>query len=225
MTSEPASVTSHLQEPDRGEPLEAAKIPLKHKGLDVASQMQSVSRAESDLARTVGNCSTSVEQTLDVIEAIEATLQHKRRQIEEIQARQEILALEYWQLGRSLDTATKDLAQQFTDIITNLETDKPIAKPPADVAPKTSEMDDTSAASAEAPADCAPGNVDASAESPAGSMPETGDASGLNLEASDLPPVPEFLGDRDNPPDHTDDSASRDAGSGSRGWWKHGKKG
>ena len=111
MTSEPASVTSHLQELDLDEPREAAKIPLRNKGLDIASQMQSVERAEPDLASAVGNYSTSVDQTLGVIEAIEATLQKKRGQIEEIQTRQEILALEYRQLGRSLDTATKEIGR------------------------------------------------------------------------------------------------------------------
>ncbi len=189
MTNEPASVISHLQEPDLGEPLEAAKIPLRTKGLDIARQMQSVEQAGPDLASAVGSYSTSVDQTLGVIEAIEATLQQKRRQIEEIQARQEILALEYRQLGRSLDTATKDLAQQFADIITDLETDKAIAKPPAD------------------------------------STPETDEASGLDLETSDLPPVPEFLGGRQDSSDQMDDDTSRVTGSGPRGWWKPAKKG
>ena len=139
MMSEPASVTSHLQELDLDEPQEVAKIPLRNKGLDIASQMQSVEQAGPDLASAVGDYSTSVDQTLGVIESIEATLQQKRRRIEEIQTRQETLALEYRQLGRSLDTATKDLAQQFADIITDLETDKAIAKPPADSTLETDE--------------------------------------------------------------------------------------
>jgi uncharacterized phage infection (PIP) family protein YhgE len=206
MMSQPASVTSHLQELDLDEPQEVAKIPLRNKGLDIASQMQSVEQAGPDLASAVGDYSTSVDQTLGVIEALEATLQQKRRQIEEIQTRQEILALEYRQLGRSLDTATKDLAQQFADIITDLETDKAIAKPPADQARETSE---TSGPIAEPPAD---------------STPETDEASGLDLETSDLPPVPEFLGGRQDSSDPMDDITSRDTGSGPRGWWKHAKK-
>ncbi len=189
MMSQPASVTSHLQELDLDEPREAVKIPLRNKGLDIASQMQSVGQAGPDLASAVGDYPTSVDQTLGVIESIEATLQQKRRRIEEIQARQEILALEYRQLGRSLDTATKDLAQQFADIITDLETDKAIAKPPAD------------------------------------STPETDEASGLDLETSDLPPVPAFLGGRRDSSDPLDDNTSRDTGSGPRGWWKPAKKG
>jgi len=240
MTSEPASVISHLQEPDPGEPLEAAKIPLRTKGLDIASQMQSVEQAGPDLASAVGSYSTSVDQTLGVIEAIEATLQQKRRQIEEIQARQEILALEYRQLGRSLDTATKDLAEQFFDIITNLESDMAIAKPPAGQTRETSVTSETSDAGAEPPADEAPETNETKAEPPADSAsetsdaiadmladsaPETDEASGLDLETSDLPPVPEFLGGRQDSSDQMDDDTSRVTGSGPRGWWKPAKKG
>ena len=240
MTSEPASVISHLQEPDLGEPLEAAKIPLRTKGLDIASQMQSVEQAGPDLASAVGSYSTSVDQTLGVIEAIEATLQQKRRQIEEIQARQEILALEYRQLGRSLDTATKDLAEQFFDIIANLESDMAIAKPQAGQARETSVTSETSDAGAEPPADEAPETnetkaeppadsasetSDAIADAPADSAPETDEASGLDLETSDLPPVPEFLGGRQDSSDQMDDDTSRVTGSGPRGWWKPAKKG
>jgi chromosome segregation ATPase len=243
MTSEPASVISHLQEPDPGEPLEAAKIPLRTKSLGIASQMQSVEQAGPDLASAVGSYSASVDQTLGVIEAIEATLQQKRRQIEEIQARQEILALEYRQLGRSLDTATKDLAEQFFDIIANLESDMAIAKPPAGQARKTSVTSvtsETSDAGAEPPADEAPETNETKAEPPADSAsetsaaiadmladsaPEIDEASGLDLETSDLPPVPEFLGGRQDSSDQMDDDTSRVTGSGPRGWWKPAKKG
>ncbi len=85
--------------------------------------MRSVKQAEPDLASAVGNYSASVEQTLSVIEAIEETLRHKRRQIEEIQTRQKASALEYRQLGGFLESATKDLAHQFAGIISDLETD------------------------------------------------------------------------------------------------------
>ncbi len=44
MTSKPAA--SHVQALDRDEPLEAAKIPLRNKGLDIASHMRSVKQAE-----------------------------------------------------------------------------------------------------------------------------------------------------------------------------------
>ncbi len=166
MTSKPA--TNHEQSPDRDEQLEAMKIVRKHKGWDTASRMRSVKQAEPDLARVVGNYSVSIEQTLSVIEAIEHTLQHKRRQIEVIQTRHEALALKYRKLGRSLESETKDMAQQFASFISDLETDIPIAKPPADKAPETSE---------------------ASTEPPADSTPETGEALDLGLETSDLPPV------------------------------------
>jgi hypothetical protein len=254
MTSEPASVISHLQESDRDEPLEAVKIPLKHKGLDIASQMRSVKQAEPDLASAVGNYSTSVDHTLGVIEAIEATLQRKRRQIEEIQARQEILALEYRQLGRSLDTATKDLADQFIDIIADLETailaaqppaaGPPAAGPPADEAsalnapaetasetndtsiePPAEKAPETSDTNAEQSAEKAPETSETITEPPAEKAPETSEALDLERELSDLPPVPEFLGGRQDSSDQMDDSASRDTGSGSRPWWKHTKKG
>lgn len=279
MTSEPASVISQLQEPDRGEPLEAAKIPLKHKGLDIASQMLSVELAGPELASAVGNYSTSVDRTLSVIEAIEATLQRKRRQIEEIQARQEILALEYRQLGRSLDTATKDLADQFIDIIADLETAQlaaePLAaklsadearetnapaaavletseisaeppaemapemsdisaEPPAEMAPETSEISaeppvekgfETSDTSAEPPVRKAFETSGTTTESTAAKDPETSEALDLDLELSDLPPVPEFLGGRQDSSEQNEYIASRDAGPGSRPWWKHGKKG
>jgi archaellum component FlaC len=121
MTSKPAA--SYVEAPDGDEQLEAAKIPLKKKGLDIASQMQSVKQAEPDLSSVVGN---SVEQTLSVIEAIEHTLQHKRKQIDEIQTRHEALAREYRRLGGSLASVNKDLAQQFSGIISDLETDIPI---------------------------------------------------------------------------------------------------
>ena len=185
MPSEPASVTYHMLEPDWDEPLKAPKIPLKHKGSDIASRMRSVKQAEPDLARVVSKCSASVEQTLSVIEAIEATLQHKRRQIEVIQTRHEALALKYRKLGRSLESETKDMAQQFASFISDLETDIPIAKPPADKAPETSE---------------------ASAEPLVDSTPESGEALDLGLETSDLPPVPKFLSDRQKPLDQKDDS-------------------
>jgi chromosome segregation ATPase len=126
MMSKPASVISH--------PQEAAKIPLKGRGLDIASQMESVKRAEPDLVGAVGDYSASVAQALGMIEAIEAKVQQKREQIEEIQARQELLAREYRQLGETLDTATKDLAEEFFEIIADLEADRPIAVPSAETA-------------------------------------------------------------------------------------------
>ncbi len=182
MTSK--SVASQVQVPDRDEPLEAAKIPLKNKGLDIASQMRSVKQAKPDLASAVGNYSVSIEQTLSVIEAIEATLQHKRRQIEEIQTRQEALTLEYRKLGRSLESATTDLAQQFAGFISDLETDIPSTDPPADNAPES----------------------DANAEPLVDSTHETGEASDSDLETLDLPPVPKFLSDRQKPLGQKDDS-------------------
>ncbi len=219
MTSEPASVTSHLREPDRDQPLEAARIPLKHKGLDIASQMSSVKAAESDLARAVGTYSASVEHTLSVIEAIEQTVQRKRRQIDEIRARQDVLAREYRELGKSLDSAAKDLAQQFAGIIRDLEKDLPLAGPPADEAPESG------ANGAECPADKAQATSDTAAKPPAEDPPESAKASALDLDAADLPPVPEFLGDRHKPSNQTDGGEAGAGDSGPRGWWRQAKKG
>lgn len=227
MTSESASITSRMHEPDRDEPQEAAKIPLKYKGLDIANQMRSVKEAEPDLARAVGNYSASVEQTLGVIQAIEETLQHKRRQIDEIQARQAVLAREYKALGETLELATKDLAQQFTGIIRGLEVDLPIAtslaEGPAGIGetvaglPPEGVPETSGAAAKEPPAKSASDQVSDSAL-------EIDESSGLDLDTSDLPPVPGFLGDRPNLLDQKDDKAFEDAGSGSRGWWRQGKK-
>jgi hypothetical protein len=273
MMSKPASVTSHAQESIRDEPTEAAKIPLKGKGLDIASQMQSVKQAEPDLAGAVGDYSTSVAQTLGVIEAIEATLQQKRRQIEEIQARQKVLAREYRQLGESLDTATKDLAEEFFEIIADLEANRPIAVPPtetafevcethieplAETAPEVEEiLTDPSAVKAsvtsdifdEPPRDTSPETIsdangartvpqaefasetapetasEAAPEMASEMAPETDEALDLDQALSDLPPVPEFLGERQDTSDQNGDGVSRDAGASSRPWWKHGKKG
>lgn len=237
MTSEPASVSSHQPEPDGDGPLEAAKLPLKHTGLDIAGQMQSVARAETDLARMVGDYSATVDNTLCVIEIIEETLQQKRKQIAEIQARQEALALEYRQLGRSLDSATRDLAQQFSDIIKDLETDGPISGPTAGpISGESGKAPEASEKIAEALADKAPEASGATADTPADRAAEASEkiasalaesaaqseaATGLDLETSDLPPVPEFLGDRHDSSSQRDDEP-RDGGSGSRGWWKKG---
>jgi len=250
MTSEPAIATSHLQDPDHNGPLGAAKIPLKQKGLDIASQMQSIQRAEPDLVRMIGDHSATVENTLCVIEIIEETLQQKRQQIEEIQARQEVLALEYRQLGRSLNSATQDLAQQFSEIIKDLETDSFAVSPPADKAPEaretntetnsetasetTSETASETAVGtiagtiAETPAESpvespAESPVESPVESPAETGMSSGMSSGLDLETSDLPPVPEFLGGRHGASGQEDEDL-RDSGSSSRAWWKHSKK-
>lgn len=250
MTSEPASLSNQGRNSDRDDPLDAAKIPLKQTGLDIASQMRSVREAEPDLARAVGDYSTSVKQTLGVIEAIEETLQHKRKQIDEIQARQAVLAREYRELGQTLEQATKDLARQFTGIIRGLETNSPIAAQPAQASAKATPETGTAAPqptaappakpslepTAEAIARTAPETAAAGAEPPTRSTPDqaadgaTDDAteidetSLLDLDTSDLPPVPEFLGDRQNVPDPKGDGASENSGLGTRGWWRHGKK-
>lgn len=229
MTSEPAGVTSHMREPDRDESQESAKIPLKYKGLDIASQMRSVKQAEPDLARAVGHYSASVEQTLSAIGAIEKTLQNKRRQIDEIQARQQALAREYRDLGRSLEMATKDLAQQFAAIIRDLESDLPVAEPPAEEAAATGAPEmgapATGATGAEPPANKALETSEPGHEPPADGPPETAKAPALDLDTADLPPVPEFLGDRQKPLNQKDDGDPEGTGSGARGWWKHGRKG
>lgn len=229
MTSEPASISSHESEPDSDGPTDAAKIPLKHTGLDIASQMQSVARAETDLARMVGDYSASVEHTLCVIEIIEETLQQKRKQIAEIQARQEALALEYRQLGRSLDSATKDLAQQFSDIIKDLETDGPALGAPADTAteaprPAADELAEVPAAKAPEAGETIAQALAESAEALAKSAAKPDAVSGLDLETADLPPVPEFLGDRQESAEPREQEPS-ETGSGPRGWWKQSKKG
>ena len=84
--------------------------------------------AEEDLARAADNYSTRIEQTLGMIETIEKNLREKRKRIEEIQTRHKDLALQYGQLGKSLDSATADLAQQFAGVITDLGNDGAISK-------------------------------------------------------------------------------------------------
>ncbi len=87
--------------------------------------------AEEDLARAADNYSTRIEQTLGMIETIEKNLREKRKRIEEIQTRHEDLALQYGQLGKSLDSATADLTQQFAGVISDLGNDGAISKLPA----------------------------------------------------------------------------------------------
>jgi hypothetical protein len=87
--------------------------------------------AEEDLARAADNYSTCIEQTLGMIETIEKNLREKRKRIEEIQTRHEDLALQYRQLGKSLDSATADLTQQFAGVISDLGNDGAISKLPA----------------------------------------------------------------------------------------------
>ena len=87
--------------------------------------------AEEDLARAADNYSTRIEQTLGMIETIEKNLREKRKRIEEIQTRHEDLALQYRQLGKSLDSATADLTQQFAGVISDLGNDGAISKLPA----------------------------------------------------------------------------------------------
>ncbi len=84
--------------------------------------------AEEALARAADNYSTRIEQTLGMIEAIEKNLREKRKRIEEIQTRHEDLALQYRQLGKSLDSATANLAQQFAGVIGDLGNDGAISK-------------------------------------------------------------------------------------------------
>jgi len=247
MTSEPARRTSQSQDADRDDPLEAAKLQLKQKDLDIASQMRSVKQAEPDLVRAVGNYSASVVQTLGVIEAIEETLQHKRKQIDEIQARQAVLAREYRELGETLERATKDLARQFTRIIHSLETDAAIAPPAAEPSAKAASETGTATATrptAEPAAETTlelglgatvkaaetasaisaePSTRGTADEAPDGA-PKADETSDLDLDLSDLPPVPEFLGNRDKVADPKDGGSSEDSGLSALGWWRHGKK-
>ncbi len=93
--------------------------------------------AEEALARAADNFSTRIEQTLGMIETIEKSLREKRKRIEEIQTRHEDLALQYRQLGKSLDSATADLTQQFAGVISDLGNDDAISKLLADGASAT----------------------------------------------------------------------------------------
>ena len=93
--------------------------------------------AEEGFARAAGIYSTRIEQTLGMIETIEKNLREKRKRIEEIQTRHKDLALQYGQLGKSLDSATADLAQQFAGVITDLGNDGAISKLPVGGAPAT----------------------------------------------------------------------------------------
>ena len=98
---------------------------------DIASLVNATHTAEEGLARAADNYSTRIEQTLGIIEAIEKNLREKRKRIEEIQTRHEDLAFQYRQLGKSLDSATADLTQQFAGVISDLGNDGAISKLPA----------------------------------------------------------------------------------------------
>ncbi len=94
----------------------------------IASLVNATHTAEDGLARAADNYSARIEQTLGMIEAIEKNLREKRKRIEEIQTRHENLALQYRQLGKTLDSATADLTQQIADVISDLGNDGAIAK-------------------------------------------------------------------------------------------------
>ncbi len=98
---------------------------------DIVSIVNATHTAEDGLARAADNYSARIEQTLGMIEAIEKNLREKRKRIEEIQTRHEDLALQYRQLGKSLDSATADLTQQFAGVISDLGNDGAISKLPA----------------------------------------------------------------------------------------------
>ena len=305
MTSESASAISHDPEPRQTVPAEAAQTATKGKGLDIASQLETVKQAEPDLTSGapldltggMGETSASVRRTLDVIDAIESALRDKREEIERIQARQQALAQEFRQLGQSLETATKDLADQFMDIIADLETAEapmdtpadPPAAPPADpqvntqaqsqaqsLAQSQDQSQDQAQSPAQSDAPSDPSSAGSRALTPAvdpeaaaqakaepemtelkletedlGSQaaaqperfeqsPEPADTSersrmskpdsegeeisDLDLEISNMPPVPEFLGRGDVASDKKDEDDDRDSGSISRPWWKQGRK-
>ena len=95
---------------------------------DIASLVNATHIAEEGLARVADNYSARIEQILGMIEATEENLRQKRKRIEEIQTRHEDLALQYRQLGKSLDSATADLPQQIADVISDLGNDGAIAK-------------------------------------------------------------------------------------------------
>ncbi len=65
------------------------------------------------------NGATVAELSLEVVDNLQKTLKQRKRQLEDIVARQKSLAQEYEQLNA---TAT-GLAQQFSGIMTNFETD------------------------------------------------------------------------------------------------------
>ena len=95
---------------------------------DIVSLVNATHTAEEGLARAADNYSARIEQILGIIEAIEKNLRQNRERIEEIRARHEGLALQYRQLGKSLDSATFDLTQKFAGIINDLGNDVAIAK-------------------------------------------------------------------------------------------------
>ncbi len=96
--------------------------------INIASFVNATHTAEDGVARAADNYSCCIEQTLRMIEAIEKNLREKRKRLEEIQTRHEDLALQYRQLGKSLDSATADLPQQIADVIGDLGNDGAIAK-------------------------------------------------------------------------------------------------
>ncbi len=95
---------------------------------DIASLVNATHTAEAGVGRAADNYSARIEQVLGIIGAIEKNLRQKRERIEEIRARHEGLALQYRQLGKSLDSATADLTQQFAAIISDLGSDVAITK-------------------------------------------------------------------------------------------------
>ena len=90
---------------------------------------------DAGLAGAADHYSARIKQILGMIETVENSLREKRKRIEEMQVRHEDLALEYTQLGQSLDSASTDLARQFGDMIGDLGSDAAIAKPRAGGAP------------------------------------------------------------------------------------------
>jgi exonuclease VII large subunit len=99
-----------------------------NKMTDIASIVNATHAAEENFARAADNYSTRIEQTLRMIKAVEKNLREKRKRVEEIQTRHEDLALQYRQLGTSLDSATADLTQQFAGVISDLGNDGAISK-------------------------------------------------------------------------------------------------
>lgn len=180
MSGEPTIVKKYMCEPDRDQPLKAAKIPLKRS--DIVRDMQSVEQAEPDLGRMVDNYSPTVERTLRVIEAIEHRLQDTRREIDEVQARRRALAREYSRLGGSLVSASKNLGQQINCIISDLEAGIPTGEFTADTPLEKSQ---------------------ATAKSLAESMPDVGGAADLDLATSGLPRPNESLGNHTKTPEKT----------------------
>lgn len=142
MTSQPKRIAKKMQVPEESDETTPETVTMTPEGLDISHQMQAAKQVwqtetkkifkesegedstkqvrkqtKSDPAQIPGKSPASIEHILSTIEAIEETLEEKRRLIVEIQDRQRDLAEEYNKLGQTLDDISTDLSQQFVEFM------------------------------------------------------------------------------------------------------------